>query len=175
MSKRRMIAAALLAASVLVVAGRAGAQTAGGFGAAPSHYDAADPATRAYFKPVIAAGATYQDSVQVTNSGDSPATLIVYPVDGLYVPLPDTPAVPTVVPPEQSVGALDCGPNTLKVIVPVGEDPPISVAETDDAEIGELAVPDAGADSEIDGLAWLTETGSSAFPDDTELLFESPL
>jgi len=35
------------------------------------------------------------------------------------VPLPETVAVPTVVPAEQSLGAEAAGPNTLKVIVPV--------------------------------------------------------
>lgn len=40
----------------------------------------------------------------------------------MYVESPDTVAVPTVVPPvEQSVGALDCGPNISNVIVPDGE------------------------------------------------------
>jgi hypothetical protein len=48
--------------------------------------------------------------------------------------LPDTLAVPTVVPPEpHEIGAEDCGPNTLKVIVPLGEDPPDSIAGTDEA------------------------------------------
>ena len=38
---------------------------------------------------------------------------------GLYVALPDTVAVPTVVPPlVHVVGALACGPKTVNVIVP---------------------------------------------------------
>ena len=41
------------------------------------------------------------------------------------MPLPDTVAVPTVVPPlVQVLGALDCGPKTLNVIVPLAPAPP---------------------------------------------------
>lgn len=70
----------------------------------------------------------------------------VNPVEGLYEPLPDTLAVPTVVPPdEQSVGAVAWGPNTLNVTVPPGADPPESAADTSDAEIAVPAVPDDGA------------------------------
>jgi hypothetical protein len=43
------------------------------------------------------------------------------------------------------VGAEDCGPNTLNVIVPVAADPPPIEAETADAEIALPAVPEAGA------------------------------
>ena len=84
MRNRGMVVPALLAVALVAFAGVAGAQTTGGgFGAAPSHSDPADPATRAYFKPVIAPGTAYQDSVLVTNSSDDATTLIVYPVDGL--------------------------------------------------------------------------------------------
>lgn len=59
------------------------------------------------------------------------------------MPLPDTLAVPTVVPPEeQSVGAVAWGPNTVNVIAAPGLEPPESAADA------ETAVPmalDAGA------------------------------
>jgi hypothetical protein len=67
--------------------------------------------------------------------------------------LPDTLAVPTVVPPEQSEGALDSGPNTLKVSVPPGEDPPESAAETEEAAIALPAIPAPGALNPSAGLA----------------------
>ena len=59
------------------------------------------------------------------------------PALGLYVPFPDTDAVPTVVPPLVHVdGAVACGPNTLNVTVPVApEVPPDKVDEIDDAAI----------------------------------------
>ncbi len=84
------------------------------------------------------------------------------PADGLYVPLADTLAVPTVVPPlVQSLGGEDCGPNTSKVIVPPGEEPPDNTPETDDAEIALPAVPDDGALTDTDGdavLIWISLT-----------------
>jgi hypothetical protein len=74
----------------------------------------------------------------------------VNPADGLYVPLADTDAVPTVVPPVlQSVGAEDCGPNTVNVIVPVGLAPPDSVELIVPAAIAAFAVPLAGADTDV--------------------------
>jgi hypothetical protein len=83
MRNRALLVPALLAAALMLAAPAAAQTAGGGFGAAPSHSDPADPATRAYFKPVIAPGAAYQDSVLVTNSSDDATTLIVYPVDGL--------------------------------------------------------------------------------------------
>jgi hypothetical protein len=66
--------------------------------------------------------------------------------DELYDPFPDTDAVPTVVPPAlQSVGALDCGPNTSNVTVPDGDAPPDRSAEIESAEIAESIDPVAGA------------------------------
>jgi hypothetical protein len=59
--------------------------------------------------------------------------------------LSETVAVPTVFPPEQSVGADACGPNTLNVIVPPGDDPPDSVAEIDLASMSTFFVPPVGA------------------------------
>jgi hypothetical protein len=58
---------------------------------------------------------------------------------------PDTLAVPTVVPPEQSDGAEDCGPNTVNVTLPDGENPSDSNAEIADASISVPAVPEPGA------------------------------
>ena len=75
------------------------------------------------------------------------------PDDGLYVPLPDTLAVPTVVPPEaQVVGGEDCGPNTVNVIDPVGLDPAVSVAEMLDEATVCPTVPDDGGDNDRLGL-----------------------
>jgi hypothetical protein len=56
-----------------------------GFGIAlrPAHADPNDPATKAYFKPTVAPGATFSDQVIVTNTGDAPIDLVVSGVDGL--------------------------------------------------------------------------------------------
>jgi hypothetical protein len=72
---------AILALNVL--GGPAGAQGTGGFGAAPAHSDPADPATRAYFKPVVARGGSLRDQVQLTSTSNQPIRLIVSSVDGL--------------------------------------------------------------------------------------------
>jgi hypothetical protein len=63
------------------------------------------------------------------------------------VPLPLTVAVPTVLPPlVQLLGAVACGPNTVKVIVPVAPLPaPDKVELIEPAAIACPAVPDAGA------------------------------
>jgi hypothetical protein len=62
------------------------------------------------------------------------------------VPLPLAAAVPTVVPPlVQVLGALACGPNTLKVIVPVGLVPPDRAALIEPAAIAAPTVAVAGA------------------------------
>jgi hypothetical protein len=94
---------------------------------------------------------------------------------GLNVPLPDTLAVPTVVPPEQSVGALDCGPKTLNVIVPMGAAPPDNDAEIADAEIVLPAVPDEGPLNDPSAGDALPTTVSTV-PQivEAEWLFESP-
>jgi hypothetical protein len=47
------------------------------------------------------------------------------------------------------VGAEDCGPNTLNVIVPVGLDPPDSAELTEPAPIATFVVPLAGADTDV--------------------------
>lgn len=68
------------------------------------------------------------------------------PVDGLYVLFPDTVADPTVVPPVvQVLGGDVCGPNTVNVAVPVGDEPPDNVLDIDDPAIGEFAAPLDGA------------------------------
>jgi hypothetical protein len=83
----------------------------------------------------------------------------------LYEPLADTVAVPTVFPPEeQSDGADDCGPNTVNVIVPPGEPPPDSAADTPDAEIAVPTVPDDGALTDIDVVAAVTAVSAIPAP-----------
>jgi hypothetical protein len=90
------------------------------------------------------------------------------------VPLPDTVAVPTSFQVEgHEVGAVVDGPNTLNVIVPVGEVPCDSAADTDDAAIGLPSVPNDGALSDNPG-----RTTVSAIPAPhvlcSGLLFVSP-
>jgi hypothetical protein len=73
--------------------------------------------------------------------------------------LPVTVAVPAVVPSDaHEVGAEDRGPNTLSVIVPVGEAPPESVADTDEAATAVPAVPVDGALNDSPGLATVEPT-----------------
>jgi len=76
-----------LGAAIVVLVGTVGpasAQTtSGGFGAAPAHPDPSDPATRAYFKPVLAPGASGSDDLLITSSSDTPLQLVISPVDGL--------------------------------------------------------------------------------------------
>jgi len=63
------------------------------------------------------------------------------------VALPDTVAVPTAVPPLVHVeGAVACGPNTVKVIVPLGLAPPDSEAEIDPVP---MAVPTVSFDGPV--------------------------
>ena len=85
MQVARVAALALLASTLAAVgSGPAFAQTtSGGFGAAPAHPDPNDPATRAYFKAVLAPGQSYSDEVLVTSSSDTALSLIISPVDGL--------------------------------------------------------------------------------------------
>ena len=55
------------------------------------------------------------------------------------MPLPDTVAVPTVVPPVTHVtGAVDCGPKTLNVIVPVA--PLVAPESAEEIELLAIAV-----------------------------------
>lgn len=92
--------------------------------------------------------------------------------------MPETLAVPTVVPPEeQLVGAVPCGPNTLKVTVPLADDPPDRVADKLDGAIGTSTVSDVGAVSDNDGDACVTVVAGIAAPqtEDDGLLLSSPL
>lgn len=77
-----LVAAAAMAATLLL-GGLASAAGVGGFSVRPAHSDPADPATRAYFKPVVRAGGSFSDSVIVANTGGAPLRLLTYPVDGL--------------------------------------------------------------------------------------------
>jgi hypothetical protein len=74
-------AAALLAASVL--APTTATAALGGFSVRPAEANPRDPATRAYFKPTIRAGATFGGKLVVTNPGATPLRLLVSAVDGL--------------------------------------------------------------------------------------------
>jgi hypothetical protein len=76
-------AVALAAAAMLAPAAAFAAGPTGGFSVRPAHVDVADPASRAYFKPVIAPGAAFVDQAIVGNSGDAPVELRVSAVDGL--------------------------------------------------------------------------------------------
>jgi hypothetical protein len=91
--------------------------------------------------------------------------------------LPDTDAVPTVVPPEvQVVGAGACGPKTVKVMVPVGLDPPERSEVILPAEMAAPAVPVAGPDAVRVVVALATTVSDMPEPqvDTAELLLESP-
>jgi hypothetical protein len=91
--------------------------------------------------------------------------------------LPDTDAVPTVVPPvEQLVGAEDCGPKTLIVIVPVGLEPPANVLEIEPVAMGVPVASVVGPLAVSVGLAFPTTVSDIAEPQKLEalLLFESP-
>ena len=63
--------------------GVASATSIGGFSVRPSHFDANNPATRAYFIESVRRGQTIQDRVVVNNTGPTTIQLRVYPVDGL--------------------------------------------------------------------------------------------
>jgi hypothetical protein len=102
----------------------------------------------------------------------------VNPVVGWYVPLPNAVAKPTTShPAPHEVGALAAGPNTLNVIVPLGEDPPDSVAEIDDAEISLPSLPDDGALSDNDVGTAVTVVLVIPGPqgESEPMLFASPL
>jgi hypothetical protein len=78
-----LLAAGAIAGLIGAFAGPASAHTTGGFGAAPAHPTDTDPATRAYFKPVIAPGKSKSDQVLVSSTSDQPIHLLVSAVDGL--------------------------------------------------------------------------------------------
>jgi hypothetical protein len=70
-------------AATFLFGGLASAVGLRGFSVRPAHSDPADPATRAYFKPVVRRGGSFSDAVIVSNSGGTPLQLRTYPVDGL--------------------------------------------------------------------------------------------
>lgn len=78
-----VLAVACVAAGMIAPYTALGADLAGGFSVRPAHVDPADPASRTYFKPVVAPGASFADQVIVSNSADAPLDLLVAPVDGL--------------------------------------------------------------------------------------------
>ena len=91
--------------------------------------------------------------------------------------MPDTVAVPTVVPPLVQVeGALDCGPNTLNVIVPEA----LLVAALSAAlrELAAMAVPAVPVDGAEDVVVVAFLTTVEAMPDPhvlaEEVLLVSP-
>jgi hypothetical protein len=77
-----VLAVALAAAGTLAPAPVLAAGPSGGFSVRPAHVDPADPASRAYFKPVVAPGGSFVDQVLVGNTSDAPVDLIVSSVDG---------------------------------------------------------------------------------------------
>ena len=60
----------------------ASAAETGGLAVHPATFDPNDPATRAYFKPVVTPGGTFSGAVVVSNTSDAPLSAYVYPVDG---------------------------------------------------------------------------------------------
>jgi hypothetical protein len=88
--------------------------------------------------------------------------------------------VPTVVPPlAQFVGAVDCGPKTVYVIVPPALAVTFEMVEV--IELAEIAVPDvpvAGAEADTVGFALPTTVEAIPLPHvlaEDVLLLESPL
>ncbi len=78
-----MLLATACAVAFGVLVPAASAATIGGFGARPAHYDASNPATRAYFIRTVARGGSFTDQVIVSNTEGKPVILRMYPVDGL--------------------------------------------------------------------------------------------
>jgi len=95
------------------------------------------------------------------------------------VAFPDTVAVPTVVPPDvQVLGAEDCGPKTMKVIVPEALEPD-EPANTELIELAAMAVPAVpapGALADKVGLALATTVSDIPEPhvEAALVLFVSP-
>jgi len=79
----RVALAALAAGVWLMLPAAASAATIGGFSVRPATFNPRVPATRAYFEPVIRAGASYSGHVIVTNTGAASVELRVDPVDGV--------------------------------------------------------------------------------------------
>jgi hypothetical protein len=59
------------------------AQAVGSFSVRPGQSNPAEPATRAYFKPIVKPGGSISQTVIVSNGGPSTVHLLVYGVDGL--------------------------------------------------------------------------------------------
>lgn len=78
-----VLAVACAAAGMFTAQTALAAGPSGGFSVRPAHIDPADPASRTYFKPVVAPGASFADQVIVSNSADAPLDLLVAAVDGL--------------------------------------------------------------------------------------------
>lgn len=79
----RASVACLVVLGLLVPAAANAAAGTGGFSIRPGHVDAASPASRAYFDHTVGQGGSFSDDVVVANTGTTPVTLLVYPVDGL--------------------------------------------------------------------------------------------
>ena len=87
--------------------------------------------------------------------------------------LPETVAVPTVVPPlVQVVGALACGPKTVNVIVPVA--PLAAPDRTEEIEVVAIAVPESPAAGAVAVVvvAFLTTVEAMPLP---QVLVAGPL
>jgi hypothetical protein len=102
----------------------------------------------------------------------------VKPALGWYVALPDTVAVPTVVPPLVHVlGAVVCGPNTVNVTVPVA--PLVAPESTELIEVVAIAVPEVSVAGAAAVVIVRFLTTVEVIPDPQVLaelvLFESPL
>jgi hypothetical protein len=95
----------------------------------------------------------------------------------LYVPPPDTlTGDPTAAPPLQSVGAEGCGPNTLKVIVPVAAlFAPDRVALIALGAIMVSAVPVAGVDTLVAVVARVVVIVTDPLPPFTPAFDEPPV
>jgi len=108
-----------------------------------------------------------------------PTTVGVYDAFGLYVPFPDTVAVPTAVPPEvQVVGAEAWGPKTVKVMVPEALEPDVAAKAPEIEPVAMVlpAEPLAGPVAVRVVLAMATTVSDMPEPQvvTAELLLESP-
>ena len=79
----KSLVVAIATAGLLLSVPAAASAAGGGITVRPAHHDPADPATKAYFKPVVTPGASFTDQVIVGNSSDQPIDVIVSPVDGV--------------------------------------------------------------------------------------------
>jgi hypothetical protein len=80
-----VLLAATLVAAAGGLAGGSGAFAAssGGVSAGPLHWDPSNPATRHYYIPTVAPGATFSDQIRVQNPNDDSVDLYVSAVDGI--------------------------------------------------------------------------------------------